>query len=150
MRHGLYQAFWRHGRDVSDPGVVAAVLAEHDMCDLTPATERKTGLKNAPTGPRITLAKEAIAVPDPAHNRIQLTLKNESVHEAPYHSLAPRGATVLQQTQTAEVKAKPYKEMLTDELFRYVQSKPRASQESIDSRIELHSRFALPVNSGMG
>ncbi|MCU1327129.1 MAG: permease YjgP/YjgQ family protein, partial [Bryobacterales bacterium] len=115
------------------------------IADLTPATERKTGLKNLPTGPRITLAQEAIAVPDPVNNRIQLTLRNQSVHEAPYHSIAPRGATVLAQTQTQEVKAKAYKDMLTIELWRFIRTKERKSQESIDARIELNSRFALPV-----
>ncbi len=115
------------------------------IADLTPASQRQTGLKNMPTGPRITLAQEAIAVPDPAHNRIQLTLKNQSVHEAPYHSMAPRGATILQQTQVQAVRAKPFKEMLTQELWVNIKSKDRKSQESIDARIEFHSRFALPV-----
>ncbi len=126
-------------------GIGPTVWSGVFIADLTPATERKTGLKNMPTGPRITLAQEAVAVPDPAHNRIQLTLKNQSVHEAPYHSMAPRGATVLQQTQVQEVRAKPYKEMLTIELWRFIKAKDRKSQESIDGRIELNSRFALPV-----
>lgn len=111
-------------------GVGPTVWTGVFIADLTPGTERRTGMKNAPTGPRITLAQEAIAIPDPAHNRIQLTLKNQSVHEAPYHSTAPRGATVLQQTQQQQVRARPYKEMVTKELWGYIKQQPRASRRA--------------------
>jgi LPS export ABC transporter permease LptG/LPS export ABC transporter permease LptF len=114
------------------------------IADLTPPDQRRTGLKDAPVGPRITLAREAIAVPDPKNNRIQLTLRDESIHEAPYHSMAPRGATVLQQTQRQEQRAKPYSEMLTNELWAFIKKQPRNSQTDIDARIELHRRLALP------
>jgi LPS export ABC transporter permease LptG/LPS export ABC transporter permease LptF len=114
------------------------------IADLTPPSERKTGLKNQPVGPKITLAREAIAVPDLAHNRIQLTMLDESVHESPYHHRAPHATTVLQQNAQQQVRAKPYREMLTKELVAFIKTHPRGSQENIDARVELQGRFSLP------
>ena len=114
------------------------------IADLTPAAERKTGLKNPPVGPKITLAREAIAVPDPAHNRIQLTMLDQSVHEAPYHTRAPHAVTALQQNPQERVRAKPYREMLTKEVLAFIKAHPKGSQENIDARVEFHGRFALP------
>ena len=115
------------------------------IADLTPGSERHTGLKEQSIGPKITLAREAIAVPDPKNNRIQLTLRDESVHEPPYHTMAPRGAMTLQQAPQQEQKAKPYVEMYTRELLKVIAANPRATQDGTDSRIELHRRLALPA-----
>ncbi len=115
------------------------------IADLTPPSERKTGLKDQPVGPKITTAREALAVPDPAHNRVQLTLRDQSVHEAPYHSKAPSGVMVLTQNAQQEQKAKPYEEMFTPELLRFIHSHARKTQEGTDALIELHRRLALPV-----
>lgn len=114
------------------------------IADLTPGSERKTGLRETPVGPKVTVAREAIAQPDPVHNRIQLTLRDQSIHEAPYHSQAPYGVTVLQRTPEQEQKAKAYREMFTRELVAYIAARPSTSQESVDARIELQGRFALP------
>ena len=51
------------------------------LADLTPPEQRTIGLRDKAQGPRITVAAEAIAIPDPAHNRIQLSLRNASTHE---------------------------------------------------------------------
>lgn len=115
------------------------------IADLTPPSERKTGLKDPPVGPKITLAREAIAVPDAAHNRIQLTMTDQSVHEAPVHTRAPMGTMALQQNAQQKVRAKPYQEMLTKELVTFIAAHPRGSQENIDARVELDGRFALPL-----
>jgi LPS export ABC transporter permease LptG/LPS export ABC transporter permease LptF len=115
------------------------------IADLTPPAERKTGLKDQPVGPKITVAREALALPDPAHNRVQLTLRQQSVHEAPYHSMAPSGVMVLTQNTQQEQKAKPYEEMFTRELLRFIHSHARKTQEGTDSLIEFHRRLALPV-----
>ncbi len=115
------------------------------IADLTPPSERNTGLKDASAGPRVTVAREALAVPDVKNNRIQLTLKDYGTHEAPYHSIAPSGATVLQAQPRDQQKAKPFSEMLTRELLATVKVTPKNSQDSTDARIELHRRFALPV-----
>ena len=42
------------------------------MADITPPGERKPGAADRGDTPRITLASDALAVPDVAHNRIQL------------------------------------------------------------------------------
>lgn len=66
-------------------------------------------------------------------------------HESPIHSIAPTGATVLQAEPAKQQQAKPYQEMLTQELLTYIRHTPKNTQEGTDSRIELHRRFALPV-----
>jgi LPS export ABC transporter permease LptG/LPS export ABC transporter permease LptF len=115
------------------------------IADLTPPAERKTGLKNQPFGPKITMAREAIAVPDTQHNRIQLTMQDQSIHEAPVHTYAPRASMALQQNpQEKQRSIKPYREMLTKELAAYIKAHPKGSQENIDARVELNGRFALP------
>ena len=53
------------------PGPVA-VWKNVFLADLTPPEERTIGMRDKAQGPRITVAEEAIAVPDPLHNRIQL------------------------------------------------------------------------------
>ncbi len=131
--------------DVKSEGGPVVVWNGVFIADLTPPAERKTGLKDANPGPRVTVAREALAVPDVKNNRIQLTLRDYGTHEAPYHSIAPTGATVLQAQPTQEQKAKPFQEMLTIELLRFLRKTPRNSQDGIDARIELHRRFALPV-----
>jgi LPS export ABC transporter permease LptG len=115
------------------------------IADITPPNERQNGLKDQPTGPRITMAREAIAVPDPIHSRIQLNMTDMSIDEPPYHQRAPSGNTVLFQNSQQEKKAKAYRDMKTKELIAYIRLQPRKSQESIDARIELQGRFALPL-----
>ena len=114
------------------------------IADLTPPGQRRTGLKEQAVGPKITLARVAIAVPDPANNRIQLTLRDQSVHESPYHSMAPRGAMALQQAPQQEQRAKPYSEMFTRDLLKTIRENPRQTQNGTDALIELHRRLALP------
>ena len=115
------------------------------IADLTPASERKTGLKDPPQGPLITIAREAMAVPDVKNNRIQLYMKNVSTHQPPYHSQSPMQAQVLEASKPHEEKAKPFHEMFTLELLDYVMEEPGNTQDGTDARIELHRRFALPV-----
>jgi len=114
------------------------------IADITPNSERKSVGKDQPVGPKITMAREAIAVPDPLHGRVQLTMKDQSIYEPPYESRAPTAAAVLMQNEQQEKKAKAYQDMLTKELIAFIKTVPHSSQESLDARIELHSRFALP------
>jgi LPS export ABC transporter permease LptG/LPS export ABC transporter permease LptF len=130
--------------DVST-GAGPALWSRVFIADLTPPSERKNGLKVQPTGPRITLARQALAIPIPAQSRIQLHLLGESVHESPYHSMAPIGDTALQQDPPKERQAKPTAEMPTRDLMRYLNTKLKGSQDRIDGSIELHRRLALPV-----
>lgn len=131
--------------DDMESGVGPQVLKRVFIADITPPAERKNPTKDIPVGPKITIAGEAIAVPDPQHNRLQLTMTDMSIHEPPVHSVAPRGTIVLYQNSQQEKKARAYKDMLTKELAAFIRVQPRKSQESIDARIELYGRFALPV-----
>jgi LPS export ABC transporter permease LptG len=125
-------------------GIGPALWKRVFIADITPAAERKSIGKDQPTGPKIMMAREAIAVPDPAHNRVQLTMRDQSIDEAPYHSRAPYASTVLTQNETPEKKARAYEDMFTRELMTFIRQQKRGSQESLDARIELHRRFALP------
>src|SRR5580700_2435455 len=98
--------------DVKAENGPVAVWTGVFIADLTPPAERKTGLKEAEPGPRVTVAREALVVPDVKNNRLQLTLRDMGTHEAPIHSIAPSGATVLQAQPSQEQHAKPYQEML--------------------------------------
>ncbi len=115
------------------------------IADLTPPAERKTGVKQADPGPRVQVAREALAVPDLKHNRIQLTLRDYGLHEPPVHSIAPVTSTVLVPQPDQQQTSKPFKEMRTNELKRFIRQNPRRTQDGTNSRLELHQRFALPV-----
>ena len=52
------------------------------MADLNPAAQKRGGAQEAGEGPLVTVAREAIAIPDAAHNRIQLSLVDASSHQA--------------------------------------------------------------------
>lgn len=115
------------------------------IADLTPPAERKTGVKEAQPGPRVQVAREALAVPDIKHNRIQLTLRDYALHEPPVHSIAPVTSTVLYAQPDQQQTAKPFKEMLTKELKAFIRKNPRNTQDGTNARLELNQRFALPV-----
>lgn len=120
------------------------------VADLTPPEERpQTGGKPM-EGPQVTIAQTAIPLPDIKHNRIQLNMRNASVHETAkdgqgFHSAFPSGDQILEATQQAEVKARAFREMPTRELYSFVQTSDRKSDEGATARVELHSRFALPL-----
>ncbi len=133
--------------DVSS-GTVNASWHGVFIADVTPPSERKTaGAKQQPTGPRITLAREALAVADPANNRIMLHMVDGSTHEsgAGIHSLAPTGDTALQVAPAKQKEVKPIKEMFTRELIRFARNAKRGSDDWIEGSLELHRRFALPI-----
>jgi LPS export ABC transporter permease LptG/LPS export ABC transporter permease LptF len=131
--------------DVKAENGPVAVWTGVFIADLTPPAERKTGLKDAQAGPKVTVAREALVVPDVKNDRLQLTLRDMGTHASPYHEIAPTGATALKQEPSKKQEAKPYSEMFTNELRRFVRQTPKSTQEGTDSRIELHRRFALPV-----
>jgi hypothetical protein len=51
------------------------------IADITPPEQRVSGMREKAEGPMITVARGAIAVPDPKNNRIQLTLYDYCSHE---------------------------------------------------------------------
>ena len=122
------------------------------MADITPPEQRqKSGTKMEPDGPSITIAREAFAIPDIPHNRIQLNLRGASVHEigkdviTGTHVAFPVGNQVLEAKPAEENTGKPFRRMDTPELYRAVKQLPHRQPESIESRIELNQRLALPV-----
>jgi LPS export ABC transporter permease LptG/LPS export ABC transporter permease LptF len=120
------------------------------VADLTPPEERpQTGGKPM-EGPQVTIAQAAIPLPDIKRNRIQLTMRNGSVHETAkdgqgYHSAFPTGEQILEATQQAEVKARAFREMPTRELYKFVKTSDPKSDDGATARVELYSRLALPL-----
>lgn len=115
------------------------------MADLTPPEERKTGAREPSDLPRITVASEAVVVPDVARNRIQMMMIRGSAHEAGkdpaayYNSEFPRGEQVLEAQRPGPIRAsRAFREVDTPALFGEAKS-------SIEAAIELHQRFALPL-----
>jgi LPS export ABC transporter permease LptG/LPS export ABC transporter permease LptF len=113
------------------------------VADLTPPAERKSGSREAGEGPRITVARQATAIPDAANNRIQLRMIDGSSYESGksaeeyYISAFPAGDQVLAAQPPGERRARPFRETDTGPLFRL-------AKDSLDARIELHQRLALP------
>lgn len=127
------------------PGPVA-VWKNVFLADLTPPEERSIGMRNQAQGPRITVAAEAIAVPDPLHNRIQLSMRNASTHEVDKEgqaddSVYSTGEQVLDAAPPKPVVVQPFPEMNTGELKGYSRTGPAW----IEARIELHRRLSLPL-----
>lgn len=116
------------------------------LADLTPPEQRSSGMRDQADGPLITVAREAIAVPDPVHNRIQLSMRDAGTHEMGkdrkgYDSFFPRGDQALYAAPPEQAARKPFSEMNTRELRRY----SATGADWIEARIELHKRLALPV-----
>jgi LPS export ABC transporter permease LptG/LPS export ABC transporter permease LptF len=122
------------------------------MADITPADEQGPSAERG-EGPRVTLATEALATPDIARNRIQLTLLNSSTHEVGKEisqysiSSSPRGDQVLEAQRRSEVKAsRESVELDTGPLYKLAYKTPDVEkQKLLQARIELHQRFAMPM-----
>ena len=115
------------------------------LADVKPSAERGDI-------PAVTLASEAIAQPDLARNRIQLTLKNSSTYEAnkdveKYQiQSTPQTDQALEAQRPPEVRpSKPTVEMDTPPLYQaaYKDAETDASR-LLETRIELHQRLTMP------
>ncbi len=122
------------------------------MADVTPPEERKPGAADRGDNPRIMLAADALAVPDAAHNRVQLNLRNGITYEPDKNdeyqiSTAPTGDQALVASKPKEERnAHPSTEMDTLPLYREAYRHPTLDREQLlDERIELHRRLALPL-----
>ena len=121
------------------------------IADLTPAQERKAESHERGDAPRITVASEAIAVPDVQRNLIQLSTLNGATYDVgkdvtEYYSTSfPTGEQILEATKPNEVKAKGYTEIDTVPLYKIAYRDPKLEPDKvIEARIELHQRLALP------
>ncbi len=113
------------------------------LADLRPPGERGEGGREYGDQPRITIATEALASPDVEHNRIQLSLTDGRSHDVgkdpnEYYSWAfPRGERILEAKAPEREHAKAFTSMDTRPLLT-------EARASIEARIELHQRLALP------
>ena len=121
------------------------------IADLTPPEEQQKEDHDRGQGPRITVASDAIAVPDVARNLIQLSLQNGASYEAGkditqyYITTGRKGDQILEATKPNEVKAKSFTEIDTIPLYRIAYHDPTLEPDKvIEARIELHQRLALP------
>jgi len=114
------------------------------IADMTPPDQRKRSTQEAAgDAPRVTISSEAIAVPDSAHNRIQLRMTGGSNHEVGkeggqyFNTAFPVMDQLLEAKKPAEKQAKAYSDMETGLLM--VEAK-----NSREADIELQRRFSLP------
>lgn len=115
------------------------------IADVTPPEQRQAGMRDKAMGPLITVAREAIAVSDPRHNRIELTLHDYSTHEmgkdmVANDTTAPLGTQALDASPPKQESLRSIA-MNTRQLIAY----PRNGPDYTEARIELHKRFALPL-----
>jgi len=120
------------------------------IADMTPPEERKNEAHDRGDNPRVTVAFEAIAVPDVARNLIQLSMLNVATHEldkdAAYHrTLSPRSEQILEATKPNEIPVKAYSAMDTVPLYKTAYRDPNLEPDKrLEARIELNQRLALP------
>ncbi len=122
------------------------------IADTTPAEEQKKSDHDRGEGPSVTVAESGIAVPDVAHNQIQLSLQQETIYDVGkdpaeyYRSSCPAMCEqVLEATKPSDVHAKGYTEIDTIPLYRLAyRDKTLDHDNVIQARIELHQRLALP------
>lgn len=121
------------------------------IADVTPPGQRKPGTPERGDSPMITVASEAVALPDMANNRIQLALKSGSTHRVDlngeyYISAFARQTEALQARRPGEIR--PTRELVeldTLPLQRIAYATPAATaQDRREAKIELHRRLALP------
>ncbi len=119
------------------------------LADLRSPQERSSvSVRSKVTGPRITVAEEALAVPDPEKNRLQLHLlrgstheQSSDIHEYDVYNFAQTDQ-ILETTPPSAVRARrPFQEVNTGELPYYA----RYSENWVEARIELYQRLALPA-----
>lgn len=115
------------------------------MMDLSASGQGSPGaLMQKGEGPRVTISSEAVVRVDKENNRLQLMMKRMSSYEAAqdpkdyYRMSYPEGDQVLEASPRAERKAKLFSATPTLELI------PEAAG-SLEARIELHQRLALPL-----
>ncbi len=131
---------------VGDVKATASTIAEWRnvfLADVTPPEQRSKGNEDLGDAPPITVASEALAVPDPARNSIQLSMKGvfsyRSGKDPKQHinTYAPQQDQVLQTKPREETSASTPASKSTKSLLE-------ETNKPVEARIELHQRFALP------
>ena len=120
------------------------------VADVTPPGERAPSASERGDNPSITLAAEAIAIPDPTANRLQLSLHGSTYEPGKdpgdYHISQYSGQQGLNAEKPKEATlSRPVTQMDTGPLYRLAYRTPDLDNTSkLDARIELNERFALP------
>jgi LPS export ABC transporter permease LptG/LPS export ABC transporter permease LptF len=123
------------------------------LADITPPETRPKGPSEQGDSPMLTLATDALAVPDVPNNRIQLLLHNANNYVAGKEAKDYVVKTLisdqraLQASRPAERQvSRPAVEMDTRPLYRFAyRPNDGDPRQILDGRIELHQRFALPL-----
>jgi LPS export ABC transporter permease LptG/LPS export ABC transporter permease LptF len=115
------------------------------VADIGAPEKRSTGLRDQAAGPMITVADQALVVPDVKSNRVQLSLRNYATHEMgkdqqSRDTFAPVGQQALAASPPTQTALRSVG-MSTHQLRAYPRSKP----DWIEYQIELHRRYALPA-----
>ncbi len=122
------------------------------IADVTPPAQRSSGLKDKADGPMVTVAREAIAISDAAHNRIQLTMRDSSTHEMSKDGVANDSSS--EKSLQALDAQPPTQETLhgaalgTRELIDAIRKMNQAHNRGpdwLEDEIELQKRLALPL-----
>jgi LPS export ABC transporter permease LptG len=113
------------------------------LADVTPPEQRQQGMGAKADGPLVTVARSAVAVPDPDHNRVQLSMHDRATHEMGKDGKA-HDSEMLVSEQALDAKPPEQKtlisrEMNTRALLSYY------GPDWIDVQVELNQRFALPL-----
>ena len=113
------------------------------LADVTPPDQRRQGMGANADGPLVTVARYAVAVPDPDHNRVQLSMHDRATHEMGKDGKAHDSEMPISEQA---LDAKPPEQsklvsraMNTRALMHYY------GPEWIDVEAELHNRFAMPL-----
>ncbi|HEV2444701.1 MAG TPA: LptF/LptG family permease [Candidatus Sulfopaludibacter sp.] len=124
------------------PGPVAKWLPVF-IADVTPPSQRSSGMKDKADGPLVMVAREAIAVSDYRNNRVQLSLADVATHEMGKDGVSndERAVHKLQALDASPPEQKAFRSdsMTTTQLQRY------RGPDWIEAQVELHKRYALPV-----
>jgi LPS export ABC transporter permease LptG/LPS export ABC transporter permease LptF len=122
------------------------------MADTTPPEDlQKKGKDRSSDTPRVTVAAEAIATPNPDNNTIQLNMRDERTIELDKEgkvisTASSEGVQVLQAQKPADVQVNhAVTEMDTVPLYRRTyHASGLTALERKEAAIELHQRLALP------
>jgi len=122
------------------------------MADMTSPDSRKAQGHESSDLPRITVATQALAVPDVAHNRIQLSMQSGNTYDAGkamtdfYSTHFKRGDDLLEAQKPGEQHiVKKVEELDTLPLFRLAyKTRGLDPLQRTEARIEFHKRLALP------
>ncbi len=124
------------------------------MADVTPPDKLQQQGKDRGEGPRIIVAQQAIPHPDAANNRIILDMRDVRTSERDKEgkvitTAAPVQIEALQAQKQEDLQVnKTVQEMDTGPLYKRIYGplrKALSRQDYVDSAIEFHQRFALPL-----